>query len=32
VYCYDKRLVRTGYGQRLLAGLPPFALQRRPCA
>ncbi|GAB2734327.1 ATP-dependent DNA helicase DinG [Melaminivora jejuensis] len=28
VYCYDKRLVRTGYGQRLLAGLPPFALQR----
>ncbi|WP_416401089.1 ATP-dependent DNA helicase DinG [Alicycliphilus denitrificans] len=29
VYCYDKRLVRTGYGQRLLAGLPPFALQRR---
>ena len=29
VYCYDKRLVRTGYGRRLLAGLPPFALQRR---
>ncbi|MGD9773372.1 ATP-dependent DNA helicase DinG [Diaphorobacter sp.] len=29
VYCYDKRLVRTGYGQRLLAGLPPFTLQRR---
>ncbi|WP_042422109.1 ATP-dependent DNA helicase DinG [Comamonas granuli] len=29
VYCYDKRLVRTGYGQRLLAGLPPFALQQR---
>ncbi len=28
VYCYDKRLVRTGYGQRLLAGLPPFALHR----
>ena len=28
VYCYDKRLVRTGYGQRLLAGLPPFTLQR----
>ena len=29
IYCYDKRLVRTGYGQRLLAGLPPFTLQRR---
>lgn len=29
VYCYDKRLVRTGYGQRLLQGLPPFTLQRR---
>ena len=29
VYCYDRRLVRTGYGQRLLQGLPPFALQRR---
>ncbi|GAA3987708.1 ATP-dependent DNA helicase DinG [Comamonas faecalis] len=29
VYCYDKRLVRTGYGQRLLAGLPPFTLVRR---
>ena len=26
VYCYDKRLVRTSYGQRLLNGLPPFAL------
>lgn len=25
VYCYDRRLVRTAYGQRLLAGLPPFA-------
>lgn len=32
VYCYDKRLVRTGYGQRLLQGLPPFALQRRQSA
>lgn len=29
VYCYDKRLVRTSYGQRLLKGLPPFALERR---
>ncbi len=28
VYCYDKRQVRTGYGQSQLAGLPPFALQR----
>ncbi|AVP56519.1 ATP-dependent DNA helicase DinG [Pulveribacter suum] len=28
VFCYDKRLVRTGYGQRLLSGLPPFTLQR----
>jgi ATP-dependent DNA helicase DinG len=27
VYCYDKRLTRTSYGQRLLKGLPP--LQRR---
>ena len=25
VYCYDRRLVRTSYGQRLLKGLPPFA-------
>ncbi|PWW46914.1 ATP-dependent DNA helicase DinG [Melaminivora alkalimesophila] len=29
VHCYDKRLVRTGYGQRLLTGLPPFTLERR---
>ena len=29
VYCYDKRLGRTSYGQRLLAGLPPFSQQRR---
>lgn len=29
VYCYDKRLVRTSYGQRLLNGLPPFALEKR---
>ncbi|MGI4779406.1 MAG: ATP-dependent DNA helicase DinG [Janthinobacterium lividum] len=28
VYCYDRRLVRTAYGQRLLNGLPPFALVR----
>ena len=24
VYCYDRRLHQTAYGQRLLAGLPPF--------
>jgi len=24
VTCYDRRLSRTGYGQRLLQGLPPF--------
>ncbi|RZJ15275.1 MAG: ATP-dependent DNA helicase DinG [Acidovorax sp.] len=29
VYCYDKRLMRTSYGQRLLKGLPPFALEQR---
>lgn len=29
VYCYDKRLTDTSYGQRLLKGLPPFALLRR---
>jgi ATP-dependent DNA helicase DinG len=32
VYCYDKRLVRTSYGQRLLKGLPPFTLERRAAA
>ncbi|RZM02179.1 MAG: ATP-dependent DNA helicase DinG [Variovorax sp.] len=31
VYCYDRRLVRTAYGQRLLAGLPPFARTTVPC-
>lgn len=30
VYCYDRRLVNTSYGQQLLKGLPSFALQRRP--
>ncbi len=29
VYCYDRRLVRTAYGQRLLKGLPPFTLRPR---
>ncbi|MPM83353.1 putative ATP-dependent helicase DinG [bioreactor metagenome] len=32
VYCYDKRLVRTSYGQLLLKGLPPFTLERRTAA
>ena len=32
VYCYDKRLIRTGYGQRLLASLPPFTLHKRLAA
>ena len=26
IYCYDKRLTTTRYGQRLLKGLPPFTL------
>ena len=30
VYCYDKRLTGTNYGQQLIKGLPPFTLQRRP--
>ena len=29
VYCYDRRLVGASYGQRLLQGLPAFALLRR---
>lgn len=28
VYCYDRRLVTTSYGQQLIASLPPFGLQR----
>ena len=28
VYCYDRRLSDTSYGQRLLQGLPPFARKR----
>lgn len=32
VYCYDRRLVGTSYGQRLLQGLPAFALLRRNVA
>ncbi|MCJ0765660.1 ATP-dependent DNA helicase DinG [Variovorax terrae] len=29
VYCYDRRLTQTAYGQRLMNGLPPFAVERR---
>ncbi len=29
VYCYDRRLVGTSYGQQLIKGLPPFSLQRQ---
>ncbi|MEO6322518.1 MAG: ATP-dependent DNA helicase DinG [Polaromonas sp.] len=32
VYCYDRRLVNTSYGRRLLQGLPPFLQQRRSAA
>lgn len=29
VICYDKRLVDTGYGRRLLSGMPPFQVIMR---
>ena len=29
VYCYDRRLLHTSFGQRLLNGLPPFTKSRR---
>ena len=29
IYCYDRRLVNTPYGRRLLAGLPAFVQQQR---
>jgi ATP-dependent DNA helicase DinG len=29
VICYDKRLLLQSYGKRLLAGLPPYKLERR---
>ena len=29
VICYDARLLRQGYGRRMLQGLPPYRLQRR---
>lgn len=32
VYCYDRRLTQTRYGQRLLAGLPAFRRVLRPAA
>ncbi|MDB5884392.1 MAG: ATP-dependent helicase DinG [Polaromonas sp.] len=32
VYCYDRRLVNTAYGRRLLQGLPAFVQQRRSAA
>jgi ATP-dependent DNA helicase DinG len=30
VICYDKRLLSMGYGRRMLQGLPPYAVSRRP--
>ncbi len=29
VICYDKRLVQTAYGRRMLAGLPPYRVEQR---
>ena len=29
VICYDKRLVQQAYGRRMLAGLPPYHLEKR---
>ena len=29
VICYDKRLLQTAYGRRMLAGLPPYRLVQR---
>ena len=29
VVCYDRRLLRTSFGRRMLQGLPPYALSRR---
>lgn len=29
VVCYDKRLLNTAYGRRMLQGLPPYAVSRR---
>ena len=30
VYCYDRRLHQSRFGQQLLAGLPPFERVLRP--
>ena len=32
IYCYDRRLVTTSYGRRLLDGLPAFVLEQRSAA
>lgn len=32
VVCYDRRLIRTGWGRRLLAGLPPYPVWQRDVA
>jgi len=32
VTCYDKRLLHTGYGRRLLRSLPAFTLLERPAS
>ena len=32
IYCYDRRLVTTAYGRRLLDGLPAFVQQQRSAA
>lgn len=29
IVCYDRRLLRTSYGQQMMQGLPPFAQTRR---
>jgi len=29
VVCYDRRLLATGYGRRMLRGLPPYVVLRR---
>jgi len=29
VICYDKRLLQTTYGKRMLSGLPPYRLEKR---
>jgi ATP-dependent DNA helicase DinG len=29
VICYDKRLLTTSFGRRMLQGLPPYAVARR---